>query len=198
MEHYDQNFWNNVNKDYFNYVYAKMLPMRRYLSDFFRIDDNEFFNYAVDFENELYNAVKKDFTKKSRDLPDKAVEFFRKDFWFENGIQRNWNKIKDEDIDNLFKNCRTKYLSLFENLKLFKLLKSPLKCNTYLILDINYDENNVADVIDTIPQLIASHKEDWPIIMRQNEVHYAQDRYNGEISRIVEDAKRRKVIIKFT
>jgi hypothetical protein len=128
MESYDKDFWTNVNRDYFTYVYAKMLPMRRYLTDFFKISDDEFFGYAEEVENELYNAVRKEFTKKNRDLPDKAVEFFRKDFWFENDIQRNWNKIKDEDIDALFKTCRAKYLDLIDNLKLFKLLKAPLKC----------------------------------------------------------------------
>jgi hypothetical protein len=132
METYDKDYWVHVNRDYFTYVYAKMIPMRLYLSDYFKLDDNEFLSYADEIENELYNALKKEFSKKSRDLPDKAVEFFRKDFWFEDGVQRNWNKIKDEDIDNLFKTCRTRYLDLFDNLKLFKLLKSPLKCKIYI------------------------------------------------------------------
>jgi hypothetical protein len=105
-----------------------MIPMRKYLSDFFKLEDQEFFNYADEIEGELYDGLKKEFIKKSRDFSDKAVELFKKDFWFEpDGTQRNWNKIKDDDIDAMFKASRLKYLDMFESLKHFKLLKSPLK-----------------------------------------------------------------------
>jgi hypothetical protein len=134
LEGYDKCFWVNVNKDYCTFVWTKMLPMRRYLTDYFRLEDHEFLNWADEIENELYNSLKKEFIKKSRDLPDKAVELFRKDFWYEGGnVQRNWNKMKDEDIDSLFKTCRAQYLDLFEDLKLYKLIKSPLKRKKCLI-----------------------------------------------------------------
>jgi hypothetical protein len=61
---------------------------------------------------------------------------------------------------------------------------------------LNYDEDNdnVNRTLDSVQKMLETPGVDWPIVMRQNEVHFAQDRYNGEISRIVEDAKRRKVI----
>ena len=101
--------------------------MRKYLADYYNLNNDEFIEYSNSIESELYQGIKKDFSKKVKDISNIVVDLFKKDFWFDNGNQRNWNKIEEDDIDNLFKQVRSKYNDLFENLRYLKIIRSPLK-----------------------------------------------------------------------
>jgi hypothetical protein len=133
LENYSSDFWIEFNKEYLSYVYAKLLPMRKYLSDYYKLNNDEFVEYSNSIESELYQGIKKDFSKKVKDISNIVIDLFKKDFWFDKGNQRNWNKIEEDDIDNLFKQVRSKYNDLFENLRYLKIMRSPLKRKYFLI-----------------------------------------------------------------
>ncbi len=107
--------------------------MRKYLSDYYKLNNDEFVEYSNSIESELYQGIKKDFSKKVKDISNIVIDLFKKDFWFDKGNQRNWNKIEEDDIDNLFKQVRSKYNDLFENLRYLKIMRSPLKRKYFLI-----------------------------------------------------------------
>lgn len=93
------------------------------------MDNAEFTEYAKTIENDIYNSIKKDFDKKTKEIASIGIELFRKKFWYEKETEpRIWNKLEDEQIDNLFKKYRLELSDLFEVLKYFKVPKSPLKC----------------------------------------------------------------------
>jgi hypothetical protein len=104
-----------------------MFPMKNYLKDFYKMSDEEILVYAKKIEIEVYNNVKKDFLRKSKEISGWAVELFKKKFWFINGNQqRVWNRMEDDEIDNLFKKNRNEFSDMFDTFKCFKLC-SPFK-----------------------------------------------------------------------
>ena len=104
-----------------------MCPLKEYLNDYYNMNETEFISFSEIVETELLQGIKKDFTKKIKDLGTIIAELFKKIFWYDNNVQRNWNKLEENEIDNLFKTCRNRYLDLFENLRYLKLISSPLK-----------------------------------------------------------------------
>ncbi len=94
-------------------------------------DIDEFANYV---ESEIYSNLKKDIIRKTKEISSIAVDLFKKKFWYEGeNIQRNWNKLDDEDIDFLFKKFRGEYSDIFETFKIFRLVKNPLRCKEYYL-----------------------------------------------------------------
>ena len=81
-----------------------------------------------EIENEIFTSIKKDLYKKTREISNYAVESFRKNFWYDEGIPRVWNKLGEGDVDKLFNKLQNENLYVFELFKKFKLLANPLNC----------------------------------------------------------------------
>jgi hypothetical protein len=106
-----------------------MFPLKNYLRDFYHLQDDEIYEFAQRIENEVYNSLKKEFSKNTKEIASTAVELFRKKFWYEkDNVARSWNRIENEEIDNLFKKCRSELIDLFETFKTLKIPKNPLDC----------------------------------------------------------------------
>lgn len=78
-------------------------------------------------EIEIYNNIRKELIKKQKEIITLSVDLFKKKFWFENGEMRSWNRIEDDNIDNLFKSSRKELIDIFDIFKQYKLIKHPLK-----------------------------------------------------------------------
>jgi hypothetical protein len=100
------------------------------------MDDREFVPYVQEIENEIYLLLKKDFYKKIvKEISNYAVESFRKNFWYDEGIPRVWNKMSEDEIDRLYEKFTIQNHYMFDIFKEFKLLSNPLKCNIKCLID---------------------------------------------------------------
>ena len=90
------------------------------------MEKNEFIDIAQNIEIEMYNVCKKDLLKKLFDLHYIAYDIFRKNFWYDEGLPRVWNKTEE----SLIKELKVKYISendfIFKLFNQFKLLRNPL------------------------------------------------------------------------
>jgi hypothetical protein len=129
IENFSLNFWTDLNTDYLNYVACTMFQLRDYLETKYKLCNEEITEYVSRIEIEVYENLKKEITIRSKEISHIAIDLFRKKFWYEReNIQRNWNRLKDEEIDNLFKECKSKLNEIFENFKNFKIIRNTLFC----------------------------------------------------------------------
>ncbi len=134
IENFSLNFWTELNNDYLNCIAVKMFPLKNYLQIFYNLTNEEIVEYASKIECEVYENLRKEITKRIKEISSIAIELFRKQFWYEKeNIQRNWNRLEEEEVDYLFKKCKKELSEIFENFKILKIIRNPLYCkNTYL------------------------------------------------------------------
>ena len=77
-------------------------PYNTMLEDFYKATPEEILNFTKECEKGVYSSLKKDFSKSSKDTTGYATENFRKNFWYEEGIPRTWNKVPANTIDELY------------------------------------------------------------------------------------------------
>ena len=98
------------------------------------MEKNEFIDIAQNIEMEMYNICKKDLLKKLLDLHYIAFDIFRKNFWYDEGLPREWIKIDR----NLINELKVKYVNenefIFKLFNQFKLLRNPLVRKLFYIL----------------------------------------------------------------
>lgn len=71
------------------------------------MNNNEFMDYARVIEEDLYNLTNLQISKKFKEIYSFTTEIFRKKFWNdEKGVPRVWNRIEENEIDNLYKNFK--------------------------------------------------------------------------------------------
>jgi hypothetical protein len=126
-------FWKDFNLEYINAMNMNMYSLKMYLQDNYNMQDEEFSEYLKTIEEEIYINFKKDVMKeKIPELFNYAVHNFKKDFLYEEGMPRIWNKISEAEIDSLYKNLKEKHYLIFNTFKQFKLVESPMKGKTVL------------------------------------------------------------------
>jgi hypothetical protein len=129
IDSFDINFWIDLNKDYLNCLAVKMFPLKNYLQIYYRFSNEEILEFATKIEIEVYENLKKEITKRCKDISTLAIELFRKKFCYEKeNIQRNWNRLEDEQIDSLFKRCKSELTEIFDTFKIFRIVKNSLYC----------------------------------------------------------------------
>ncbi len=93
------------------------------------MSNEDIISFSKQIEVEVYNNIKKDFSRKTKEISTFAVELFRKKFWYESERQpRNWNRLEESEIDVLFKKCRVEFADIFDIFKSFKVCY-PCRCN---------------------------------------------------------------------
>jgi hypothetical protein len=101
------------------------------LKEYYKMDEKEFLPFLRDIENEIYLVIKKDFLKKMKDISNFAIESFKRNFWYDEGLPRVWNKLNENVIDELYKKYKQQNYNVFEHFKKFYLLRNPLQRNYY-------------------------------------------------------------------
>ena len=106
-----------------------MFPLKNYLQVYYKSSNEEINEYAGKIEIEVYENLKKELTKRSKEISAIAIDLFRKKFWYEKeNVQRNWNRLQDDEIDALFKKSKNELTDIFETLKTFRIIRNPLYC----------------------------------------------------------------------
>ncbi len=101
--------------------------MNTYLREYYRMPVDEIFEFIKYIESQVFDNIRKEFSRQLREIYTYAIESFRNKFWYINNEQRQWNRMDEKEIDELFKKCRAEYVDLFDTFRLLK-VASPVKC----------------------------------------------------------------------
>lgn len=187
LETNTKDFWENFNDKYILIFFMKIYPLRVFLRDFYSITDEELTEIVQSIETEVYDSIKKNCTEKIKNVSDLIIELFKNKFWNENNAMRNWNKYQDEEIDELFKKYRIKYLELLKQLKIFKVNSHPLLLIAFRETEKFEEEIVIPKSRDALKKLT-----DCWMLMKQNEVLAFKKKIDAGLSNILEEAKKRK------
>ena len=134
---------------------------------------------------------KKNITKNMRDISTKIVDQFKKKFWYEpkSNYQeaKNWDRYEEMEIDLSFKKLRNEYLSVFEQLKYFELIKDILTA-----IDFDKKETLTEEEGDKIVEECLKDKEKFEVLLKPGDILSLKKKYEKGISKILEEAKRRR------
>ena len=56
----------------------------------------------IDCEKQVYQLIKTEFHKQLPSFPDAQIQNFKKDFWYDDGIPKVWNKINSSEINKSY------------------------------------------------------------------------------------------------
>lgn len=127
LDNINADFWLDMNIDYANFTYMNMKPMMSILSDHFRLNEKEINDMIYKIEQNLFKLASKDFNRQIKELSNFAVDSFKKEFWFEGGLPRRWDRLQEEEIETLFKENKKRAEKIFEIFTHFKLIPNPMK-----------------------------------------------------------------------
>ena len=193
LENYsiEKNFWKDFNEKYLNHFCLKMFPLRVYLRDNFNCRNEEISEILNNIQEKIFNDTKKNITKNMRDISAKIVDQFKKKFWHEpkSNYQeaKNWDRYEEMEIDLSFKKLRNEYLSVFEQLKYFELIKDILTA-----IDFDKKETLTEEEGDKIVEECLKDKEKFEVLLKPGDILSLKKKYEKGISKILEEAKRRR------
>ncbi len=131
MNSINNNFWFDFNKEFALFSIMCLKPLKESLTVYYKLDNEESNKLIESLEEELYTTTLRGVEKKSKDLSTVAVEKFKDDFWFEEGLPRKWVRVEETKIDELFIKAKKKAENLFTVFNEFKLVKFPLRTRKY-------------------------------------------------------------------
>lgn len=132
MEDLTLNFWDEFNQEYFSYLHNVIFALENFFSEFYNMQKQEFIEIAQNIEIEMFNVCKKDILKKLLDLHYTAFDIFKKNFWYDEGLPRVWNKIEEKIIRELKAKYITENEFIFKLFYQFKLLRNPLSRKKFI------------------------------------------------------------------
>ncbi len=194
-------FWIEFNTLCAYYFSVKVVPLKVYLNQCFNLNETEVNDYLSKIEKELYDKAKREIQKKMKDFSQLIVDLFRKRFWYENPEEnkmRNWNRIDESKIDELFLKTRALYIDVFEQFKTFNLFKNLL--NLFDFEECPSEEEIKKIVIEKMEEMKKEAKEkkekeiefEFDVLMKQGEIILMKRKFENSITNILEDAKRRR------
>jgi len=129
MEDLNPTFWEDFNQEYFTMTYNLLFSLETFFYEYYEMHSEEFREMMIVIEDEVYSSAKKDFLKKVMDLHFIAYDNFKKNFWYNEGIPRIWNKVEESEIIRLKDAYLKENEFIFEIFNKFKVLRNPLKRN---------------------------------------------------------------------
>ncbi|MCQ2815804.1 MAG: 50S ribosome-binding GTPase [archaeon] len=193
METISPEFWEEINQDNFTNLRSINTSYKAFLEDYYQITPEEFKNFSVGCEDMVYDSLKKDFMRYSRDIIGYCTENFKKNFWYDEGIPRQWNKLNDKTIDELFEKYKAPNLQLFELFKKFRVIKNPLNLLEYKQVD---EEEFNKIINDDVPKIISDPNTEFENFLSSDEISSMKLKYGDEVNEIYEEAKRNQHNIK--
>ena len=187
----EKDFWKDFNQNYLTHFCMKMFPLRIYLRDNYNCQNDEIIEILDNIQNKIFNDTKKNISKNMRDISGKIIDQFKKKFWYEKKSNyeeaKNWDRYEEIEIDALFKQLRSEYLPVFDQLKYFELIKDILKA-----LDFQNKEGLSEQEINDIVIENLKNKEQFEFLLKQGDILNLKKKFEMGISNILEDAKRRR------
>ena len=181
-------FWVEFMQELFLLVSENLLAQKEYLKLTYRTTEEEYVNFVNNLEDQLYIKTKSQFNQHLPSFPNIQIDNFKKDFWYNDGIPKVWNKKTVNQINFEYKAACDKYKKTFELLKKLRIIKHPLQLCEYGKLskeDIEKIEK------EKIPEIINDNNSDFEELLNDKTLINYINKYEEGINEFYEDAIRR-------
>jgi len=155
----------------------------------FELEETDFLKFVEDLEEEIYNDLKRDLIKKSKEISNFQVENFRNKFWNEDGVPRIWNQLSESVIKDYYNEAKKGSKENFELFKNYKILKKPLQLINYN-KDIKEEELNEINN-EKIKNELDNPNNNFEELLNNKDIEILKNKYEENINEIYEDALRR-------
>jgi hypothetical protein len=158
--------------------------------------EEEFRPFIIECEKDIINGIKKEFIKKSKEIPNIQIDNFKSEFWNKDGIPRIWNQMTESEIDKLFNQFYDKNYSCFDLFKTYNVIPNPLKILDYKDIE---DEKELKSILDqNLLNELKNNETTYETLLNENDLQILKNKYEEGTNEIYEDAKRRHNNIKQT
>jgi hypothetical protein len=127
----NNDFWVEFMQEIFILITQNLLAQKNYLSQTYKITEDEYITFADALEDQIYSNIKIQFNQQLPNFPNMQIDNFKKDFWYVDGIPKVWNKKAVSQISAEYKEVSEKYKKTFELLRKLRVIKHPLQLCEY-------------------------------------------------------------------
>ena len=181
-------FWVEFMQEIFLLVSENLLAQKEYLKVTYRTTEEEYINFVNTLEDQLYTKTKSQFNQHLPSFPNIQIDNFKKDFWYNDGIPKVWNKKTVNQINLDYKIACDKYKKTFELLKKLRIIKHPLQLCEYGKLSKEEIEKIEKE---KIPEIINDNNSDFEELLNDKTLINYISKYEEGINEFYEDALRR-------
>ena len=188
LEMITDNFWVELQQEIFLVVSLNLIAHKAKLTQLYKISDNEFISFADECQKEIYKQIKTQFFRELPSFPETQIDNFKKDFWYNDGVPKTWNKLSISDINLSYDANSKKYKNTFPLLKKLKIIENPLKL-------CNYGEMPKEEIDkiekEKIAEIINDQNYEFEPLLDDKALHNYINKYEDGIREIYDDAMRR-------
>ena len=188
LEMITSEFWVEFMQEIFLIVSQNILAQREYLTQTYKITEEEFLNFVNVLEEQIYTNIKNQFNQQLPGFPNIQIDNFKKDFWYNDGIPKVWNKKPINQISYEFKQASEKYKKTFELMKKLRVIKHPLMLCEYG--KIPKEEIDKFEK-EKIPELINAENDEFEKLLEDKTLINYISKYEEGINEFYQDAIRR-------
>ena len=183
-------FWVEFMQEIFIIVTQNLIAQKINLNLLYNMSEDEFKVFAENLEDQIYQNIKHQFNEKLPNFPNTQIDNFKKDFWYNDGIPKVWNKKSIGQINLEYKTNSDKYKKTFELFKKLRVIKHPLILCEYG--KIQPDEIEKIEK-EKIPEIIyeKSGKEEFEQLLKDKTLVNYIKKYEEGIDEIYNEAIRR-------
>ena len=182
------NFWVEFQQEIFLLVSQNLLAQKEQLSHIYNVSDEEYITFVDNCEKEIYSKIKTEFFKELPGFPNTQIDNFKKDFWYNDGIPKVWNKVLISDINLAYETNSNKYKNSFLLLKKLKVLEHPLKL-------IDYGKKSKEEIEKfekkTLVEIINDPNAEFEPLLDDKTLKNYINKYEDGIKEIYDEAMRR-------
>ena len=181
-------FWIEFMQEIFLLVTQNLLAQKIYLTQNYKATEEEYINFAKNLEDLVYSNIKLQFKNYLPTFPNIQIDNFKKDFWYNDGIPKIWNKKTVQQINIEYRAACDKYKKTFELLKKLRVIKHPLQL-------CEYGNKSMEDIEkiekEKIPELINDVNGEFEQLLNDKTLINYISKYEEGINEYYQDAIRR-------
>ena len=181
-------FWIEFMQEIFLLVTQNLLAQKIYLTQNYKATEEEYINFAKNLEDLVYSNIKLQFKNYLPTFPNIQIDNFKKDFWYNDGIPKIWNKKTVQQINFDYRAACDKYKKTFELLKKLRVIKHPLQL-------CEYGNKSMEDIEkiekEKIPELINDVNGEFEQLLNDKTLINYISKYEEGINEYYQDAIRR-------
>ena len=183
-----KDFWVEFMQEIFLLVTQNLIAQKIYLTQTYKTTEEEYINFANNLEEKVYSTIKSQFKQYLPTFPNIQIDNFKKDFWYNDGIPKFWNKKTIQQISLEYKQACDKYKKTFELLKKLRVIKHPLQLCEYG----NKPKEDIEKIEkEKIPELVNNPKGEFEQLLTDKTLINYISKYEEGIDEFYQDAIRR-------
>ena len=181
-------FWIEFMQETFLVVTQNLIAQKINLNVLYNMTEDEFKTFADNLEDQIYQNIKHQFSEKLPNFPNTQIDNFKKDFWYNDGIPKVWNKKTLNEINLDFKTNSDKYKKTFELFKKLRVIKHTLQLCDYGKISAEEIEKIEKE---KIPELVNDPNGEFEQLLEDRTLVNYIKKYEEGIDEIYNEAVRR-------